>query len=174
MLRLLARAFLTTCLLAWVSARAEDSLPLITHHVGVFHGKKVRYDAAVESTTVADAGGHPAARLVSVAYVASGIKEPDRRAIIFAFNGGPIAASALIHMGALGPRRVFVPDDITADASKFRIVDNPYALLDVADLVFFDPANTGFSRTLPGIDPAGYFSVVADGQQLAAFVLEWS
>jgi carboxypeptidase C (cathepsin A) len=174
MLRLLAPACLTVCLAAFGSARAEDSLPIVTHHAGVFHGKKVHYDAAVEATTVADAGGHSAARLVSVAYVASSIKEADRRPIIFAFNGGPIAASALIHMGALGPRRVFVPDDITADPSKFRIVDNSYALLDVADLVFFDPANTGFSRTLPGIDPASYFSVVADGQQLAAFVLEWS
>jgi len=47
-------------------------------------------------------------------------------------------------------------------------------VLDSADLVFFDPAGTGFSRVAPGVDPESYFSVAADGQQLAQLVIEWS
>jgi carboxypeptidase C (cathepsin A) len=156
------------------SASTPLAVPIDTHHRGVFHGKHVRYVASVEPTTVSDAAGHPAARIVTVSYVVLGTKQPESRPVVFAFNGGPISASAVIHMGALGPKRVAIPDDITAEPSTFKLVDNPYALLDVADIVFFDPANTGYSRTLPGVDPSSYFSVVADGQQLAQLVLEWS
>jgi carboxypeptidase C (cathepsin A) len=45
--------------------------------------------------------------------------------------------------------------------------------LDVADLVFIDPASTGYSRVLPGTVPQAYFSVAADGQQVTAFISNW-
>jgi carboxypeptidase C (cathepsin A) len=145
---------------------------VITHHTGVFDGKKVKYEAIVEPIVVNDTSGKPAARLVAVSYIANAAKG-SHRPVLFVFNGGPIAASDALHMGALGPKRVAIPDDLDADPKTFRIVDNHYTVLDVADLVFFDPAGTGFSRTLNGVDPAGYFSVTADGQQLAQFVIEW-
>jgi carboxypeptidase C (cathepsin A) len=154
-------------------APAGPEQPVITHHSGTFNGRHVDYDAIVERTVVADAGGKPAARLATIAYVATAGAAATSRPVLFIFNGGPIAASFVLHMGAFGPRRVAIPDDLTADAAKFATVDNPYTLLDVADLVFYDPAGTGYSRVLPGVDPASYFSVTADGQELAQFVLEW-
>jgi carboxypeptidase C (cathepsin A) len=45
--------------------------------------------------------------------------------------------------------------------------------LDAADLVFFDPAGTGFSRTLGDTALEDYFSVSADAQQTAAFIAAW-
>jgi carboxypeptidase C (cathepsin A) len=148
--------------------------PVVTQHEGTFNGKRVTYDAAAEPITVADANGKPAARLVVFSYVARNVPDAAARPVVFAFNGGPIGPSAVLHMGAIGPRRVAIPDDITADPAGFKLVDNGYALLDVADLVLFDPASTGFSRVLEGVDPKSYFSNVADGQQLAQLVIEWS
>jgi carboxypeptidase C (cathepsin A) len=73
----------------------------------------------------------------------------------------------------LGPKRINVPADLSAGAGAFRLASNPYCLLDVADLVFFDPASTGFSRVAAGNPPQSYFSVKADGQQTAVFIYDW-
>ncbi len=147
--------------------------PAITRHQGVFNGKAVRYTATIAETVVPNAAGVPAARIVSVAYTADG---GDRvsRPVLFACNGGPIVSSWLLHMLALGPRRLAIPDDLAADPSTFKLVDNVYTVLDVADIVFYDPASTGWSRVLDGTKPQDYYSVEADAQQMAAFVDEWT
>ena len=70
--------------------------------------------------------------------------------------------------------RVAIPDDLKASPATFRSVDNPYTVLDVADLVFFlDPAGTGYSRVLEGVDPRSYFSNNSDAQQLVQLIVEW-
>jgi carboxypeptidase C (cathepsin A) len=155
------------------SKLAGPQLPVITRHSGTFNGKRVDYDAFVEPIVVSNAAGKPAARLVTISYVASGQSDTSHRPVLFVFNGGPISPSSVLHMGAFGPKRVAIPDDLAADPAKFRTVDNTYTVLDVADIVFFDPAGTGYSRVLTGIDPRSYFSVTADGQQLAQLVVEW-
>ncbi|MDX1379491.1 MAG: hypothetical protein R3233_00150 [Xanthomonadales bacterium] len=147
--------------------------PVVTRHTGVFNGKRVNYTATVAPIDVPGADGRPAARIVSTAYVADGAEDPAARPVMFVWNGGPISPSVYLHMGAFGPKRVAFPDDLTTDAAAAPLVDNPYALLDMADLVYFDPAGTGFSRTLPGNPLDAYFSVAADGQQTAAFIAEW-
>jgi carboxypeptidase C (cathepsin A) len=151
----------------------EPHAPVITQHRGTFNGHKVRYTALVEETEVADAKGKPSARLVSFAYIADKVPDRKKRPVMFAFNGGPITASLWVHIGVLGPKRLAIPDDLKADPATFKLVDNPYSILDVADLVFIDPASTGYSRVLPGVAPESYHSVVADGQQVTAFIAKW-
>jgi carboxypeptidase C (cathepsin A) len=146
---------------------------VVTHHSGTFNGRRVKYDAIVEPIIVADAQGRPAARLVTISYLASATKNSAQRPVVFAFNGGPISPSSVLHMGALGPKRVAIPDDLKASPDTFRTVDNPYTVLDVADLVFFDPAGTGYSRVLEGVDPRKYFSNNSDAQQLVQLIVEW-
>ncbi|MDE1150549.1 MAG: peptidase S10 [Azospirillaceae bacterium] len=146
--------------------------PVTVDHSGTFGGRKVAYQSVVEAIDVNDGAGKPDARLVATSYIAKGGMDA-RRPVLFVFNGGPIGASAPLHMGAFGPKRVAVPDDINADPSTFRLVDNVYTPLDVADVVVFDPANTGYSRTLPGVAPETQFSNVADARQLAQLVLAW-
>lgn len=143
-----------------------------TDHRGTFNGKDVKYTASVEPIAVSDAKGAAVARLVAISYVAKNAAAD--RPVIFIFNGGPISPSHILHMGALGPKRVAVPDDLTASPDSFALVDNPYTLLDVADLVFFDPAGTGFSRIAPGVDPASQFGNVADSRQLVSLIAEWT
>jgi carboxypeptidase C (cathepsin A) len=146
--------------------------PIVTRHSGVFNGKRVDYSAAVEPIIVPDATGKPAARLVAISYTAD--HSGPNRPVLFAYNGGPIAPSSIIHMGLLGPKRAAIPDDISADPATFALADNPYSPLDVADIVFFDPAETGFSRPLPGIDFAANFaSVSTDARELTGLVISW-
>ena len=42
----------------------------------------------------------------------------------------------------------------------FGVVDNPYSVLDVADLVFIDPVGTGFSRVIGKGTTADFWGVV--------------
>lgn len=175
-LRLISRgAAGALLLLALAAAAAEVPVrePVVTRHEGVFNGTHVSYRAIVSELVVPDAEGNPGAKVVSTAYVAGNAGDPARRPVLFIFNGGPISPSAYLHMGMFGPRRVHVPDDLSADPASFEVVHNRYTVLDVADLVFFDPAGTGFSRVVEPKDARDYFSVVADGQQTAAFVTEW-
>lgn len=154
-------------------AQAVSHPPAITHHTGTFNGKKILYTATVEGIDVPDAKAKPAAHVVSFSYTADNLNNLASRPVMFVFNGGPITASLWLHVGVMGPKRVAVPDDLNADPSTFQLVDNSYCPLDVTDLVFIDPASTGFSRVLPGTAPESYFSVAADGQQVTVFIAAW-
>ncbi|MEY4239409.1 MAG: hypothetical protein RL339_2010 [Pseudomonadota bacterium] len=149
-----------------VSARAQT---------GTFGGRKLAYSACVERYAAQDASGQPAASLTAISYVARPARKgPANRPVLFVFNGGPIVSSFILHMGAFGPKRLAVPDDISVPLDQFKLVDNPYAPLDVADVVFFDPAGTGFSAVAPGVAPESQFSVTADARQLQQLVLGWT
>jgi len=70
-----------------------------------------------------------------------------KRPLTFVFNGGPGAASAYLHVGAIGPKRVKTNADGTLPAPPTTLVDNPESWLAFSDLVFIDPVATGLSRS---------------------------
>ena len=80
--------------------------------------------------------------MFTTAYVLEGA-EPRQRPVCFAFNGGPGSASIWLHLGALGPKRVVVPDDGTMPEPPYAVVDNPQSWFEHFDLVFIDPPHTG-------------------------------
>lgn len=139
---------------------------------GVFGGKQITYTANLERIGITP-NGLPAADIVTISYIAETDVSPTERPVLFIFNGGPISASLWLHIGALGPKRVSAPEDLSAPLNEFKLVDNPYSPLDAADLVFFDPASTGFSKVTGDGDPSEYFSVEADAAQFAAFAEAW-
>lgn len=145
--------------------------PVVTHLKGRFNGQKIAYSARVEGLDVTDPNGR--ARIVSFSYTRDGVKDVSRRPVTFAFNGGPISPSLWVHLGGIGPYRVAVPDEVGADPASFRIVENEYSPLDATDLVFIDPASTGWSRVAGDTKPTAYFSVKADAQQFVAFIQRW-
>jgi carboxypeptidase C (cathepsin A) len=155
------------------AAQVAPHPTVVTHHTGTFNGKLIHYTATVRSIDVPDGKGKPAARMVSFAYTDDDSHGAASRPVMFVFNGGPITASLWLHIGVMGPKRVAVPEDLAADPNTYRLVDNAYSPLDIADLVFVDPASTGYSRVLPGTAPESYFSVAADGQQVTAFIAAW-
>lgn len=148
-----------------------DHAAVVTRHKGRIGGQTISYTATVEGLSVTTAAAE-GARIVSFAYTRDG-SDPAKRPVMFLFNGGPIVASHYLHIGGIGPKRVAFPDDVTADPSTFALVDNIYSPLDAVDMVFVDPASTGFSRVAPGTDPGAYFSVRADAAQFVAFIRAW-
>lgn len=92
------------------------------------------------------------------------------RPIIFCFNGGPGAASAWLHLGAVGPKRLDVPADGTAPAAPYRVIDNEYSWLSASDLVFIDPVNTGYSRAATPEQAREFFNVTEDINSMGEFI----
>lgn len=105
------------------------------------------YTASAQWQTLYE-NDQPVAELFHVAYTI-GDQDPAQRPITFVFNGGPGAASAYLHMGALGPRRVVFNPDGSLPRPPVQVTDNPESWLSFSDLVFIDPLGTGFSRILP-------------------------
>lgn len=163
---------------ATLVAPVAQASPLIAGDIavpgsGVFGGVELTYTAALERVSIAPGKDLPPADLVTISYVADPRAAPDERPVLFIFNGGPISASLWLQMGALGPQRVFAPEDLSAPLEEYRLVANPHSPLDAADLVFFDPASTGFSRVVDGEDASKYFSIEADAAQFVAFANAW-
>ena len=126
----------------------------------------------------------PAAEIFSISYV----KEPadPGRPVTFTFNGGPGAASAFLHLGVVGPRRIVFPADGSIPAMPLRLVRNDESWLGFTDIVFIDPIGTGFSRVIEPPDageaakkggeahnPNAYFSVRADLEAMCEFIGRW-
>src|SRR5262249_45089401 len=92
---------------------------------------------------------------------------------IFIYNGGPGCASSFLHFGAFGPKRMAsVSDEAIANPST-AVVDNPHTVLDVADLVFIDPPDTGFSRRLDATPPRLFLSIDGDSFAVGQMILHW-
>jgi carboxypeptidase C (cathepsin A) len=156
------------------AATAPAAESFVTRHTGTFNGQKVKYVATVGETVLRDAQGAPTIRFVTTSYVRDGAKDQAARPVIFLFNGGPSSASTWLHMGAFGPRRISPPQDVNAEIPKpYKVVDNAYSLLDVADLVFVDPAETGFTRVQPAAKRADFYQVDGDARSVSGFVEAW-
>jgi carboxypeptidase C (cathepsin A) len=117
-----------------------------THHTLPLLGEEIQYTAI--------AGWQPLyerekaiAEIFHVAYLANNPGSTPRP-LTFVFNGGPGAASAYLHMGALGPRRVAFGPRGTLPKPPVQVVDNQESWLRFTDLVFIDPVGTGFSRAV--------------------------
>jgi carboxypeptidase C (cathepsin A) len=118
-----------------------------TQHQIVLGGNdKLSYEAIADWTLLRKRE-KPIARIFHVAYLAKNRKRTPRP-ITFVFNGGPGAASAYLHVGALGPRRVVFNEDGSLPPPPVQLVDNRESWLRFTDLVFVDPVGTGFSRTI--------------------------
>jgi carboxypeptidase C (cathepsin A) len=93
--------------------------------------------------------------------------------VCFAFNGGPGSSSVWLHLGALGPKRVVVPDDGSAPAPPYAVADNPLTWLAHFDLVFIDPPHTGWSIAAGDDARKTLLSVDGDVAALAEVMRGW-
>ena len=141
-----------------------------TQHELRLDGQVLRYTATVGWLILKDDKDRPIARFGYTAYMQDGIKEPARRPITFAFNGGPGSASIWLHMGVLGPRRVVVNDGGHAPPPPTQLVDNEYSILDATDLVMIDPVGTGFSKPLGKSKGKDFWGVDQDIKSVGSFI----
>lgn len=145
----------------------------VTEHQITVNGQPVSYKAISGETFLRDMAGEPVASIFSFSYLRTDVQDKNRP-VVFVFNGGPGSSSVWLHMGAIGPRRVVLDQEVNpSNTPPFGLTDNPNSILDVADLVFIDPVGTGFSRALNGTDPQTFWGVDEDAESIAQFIELW-
>jgi carboxypeptidase C (cathepsin A) len=151
-----------------------ETLPRLfeTTHTGTFNGVDITYRCLAAETHLPGEDGKPRVNLVSFSYLAEAT-DPATRPVMFVFNGGPGSASLWLHMGAIGPRIIKVPDAEAVGAGPYTVEHNPLCQLDQTDLVFIDPPGTGYSTVLGETKPADVWGVEADGDVVAQFIKQW-
>jgi len=145
-----------------------------TQHSITLDGQKIPYTATASTILLKDEDGTVKATVFSIAYTRDGVKDPGTRPVTFSFNGGPGSASVWVHMGAFGPKRVERDaEGMSSLKTPGRLVDNDLSILDVTDLVFIDPVDTGYSRTAPGQDGNQFHGVRQDVESVSEFIRLW-
>jgi len=140
------------------------SLPIdttvITKHKTTINGQPISYTAQTGTQPVWDEMGKP-------------IASNSERPLLISFNGGPGSASVWMHVAYTGPQ-VLKIDEEGYPVQPYGIQENPFSVLDVCDIVFVNPANTGYSRTIPmsgkDVDKKKFFGINADIKYLAGWL----
>lgn len=149
----------------------KDDLSITTNSVTI-NGTEIKYRATAGTIVMKDEEDKPHATVFFIAYTRLGLSEtnPAARPITFSFNGGPGSSSVWLHLGLLGPRRVFLNEDGGLPPAPYRLVNNDFSLLDESDLVFIDPVSTGYSRPVPGEDARKFHGVEEDLASVGEFI----
>jgi carboxypeptidase C (cathepsin A) len=133
-------------------------------------GQKVPYKVTATTQPVWDEEGKAIAALFYVYYERTDVTNKATRPLVISFNGGPGTASVWMHLGYTGPKKLKI-DDEGYPIQPYGFEDNPQSLIDVADIVYIDPVNTGFSRILDKATPGSkFFGVNADIKYLADWI----
>ncbi|MBB2146942.1 carboxypeptidase [Pedobacter sp. LMG 31464] len=142
---------------------------VITNHTVTIRGKSVPYKATTGTLPVWDEDGKPIAGLFYTYYERSDVQNRENRPLVISFNGGPGSASVWMHIAYTGPVVLNI-DDEGYPIQPYGYKDNSSSILDVADIVYIDPVNTGYSRaTSKDVPGTKFFGVRADIKYLA----EW-
>lgn len=154
----------------------ERKLPVdttvTTQHSVTINGTSINYTAKIGTQPVWDEQGKPIASLHYTYYTRNNVKNRAARPLLISFNGGPGSGSVWMHLAYTGPR-VLKIDNEGYPVQPYGVSHNPYSVLDVTDIVYVNPANTGYSRTIPetgkDVDRKKFFGINADIKYLA----EW-
>jgi len=132
-------------------------------------GKRIPYTATAGTQPVWGNDGKVIASLFYTYYERTDVVDRASRPLILSFNGGPGSASVWMHVAYTGPKILEI-DSEGYPVQPYGVKDNPHSVLDVADIVFIDPVNTGYSRILDkDAKREEFFGVNADIKYLA----EW-
>jgi len=143
---------------------------VVTEHTTTIKGQKIPYKATTGTMPVWDEEGKCIAGLFYTYYERSDIKDRSTRPLVISFNGGPGSASVWMHIAYTGPRLLNI-DNEGYPIQPYGIKENPYSILDVADIVFVNPVNTGYSRAVSkDIPGTKFFGVRADIKYLAEWI----
>lgn len=171
-MKLQSTLFLIFVLFLSVLANAQDRvLPaesaIVSTGEAMIKGKRIPYKVTAGTQSVFNAEGKPSASLFYTYYERTDITDKSKRPFVMSFNGGPGSASVWMHVAYTGPKVLNI-DSEGFPVQPYGVKDNPNSILDVADIVFIDPVNTGFSRILdPKAEKSTFFGVNADIKYLA-------
>lgn len=144
----------------------------ISEHEAQIDGKRLGYTATAGTLIMRDDAGKAIAEFGYTAYVKKG-SNAATRPIMFAWNGGPGSASMWLHMGVLGPQLTVVEDLKVNGKGPFRRVNNPYSIIDKADLVMVDPVGTGYSRAVGDAEGKDFWGVDNDIRSVSDFIVQY-
>ena len=166
----------TFCLVTAFAFGQSRELPvdtvITTQHNATINGASFSYTAQTGTQPVWDENAKPIASLHYTYYTRNNIKDRAARPLLISFNGGPGSGSVWMHLAYTGPK-VLKIDDEGYPVQPYGVNDNPHSVLDIADIVYVNPVNTGYSRTIPAsgkeVDRDKFFGINADIKYLA----EW-
>ena len=145
---------------------------VITNHTVTINGIRVAYSATTGTQPVWDETGKPIATLFYTYYKRTDSGNAATRPLLMSFNGGPGSASVWMQIAYTGPKALNL-DEEGYPVQPYGVHENAYSVLDVADIVFINPVNTAYSRTIPeggkDVDKSKFFGINADIKYLA----EW-
>ncbi len=159
-------------------AEREDELPeralppdtaIASTHEVTIRGHRVPYRATTGTQPVYGEDGKAIAALHYTYYERADVTDRSRRPLVISFNGGPGSGSLWMHLGYTSPVHLVI-DDEGHPVQPYGVRDNGHSILDVADIVYVNPVNTGFSRILNDeVDRETFFGVEAD----IAYLADW-
>ena len=146
----------------------------VVHHSLELPGRTLEFTSTAGAIRLFDDKNSPLTDLAFIAYQLDG-GEPAHRPVTFVFNGGPGFASGWLQVGAVGPWRIPLGGDATVPSASPDPLPNAETWLDFTDLVFIDPAGTGYSRILGNNEEARkrLWSVQGDIDYLAQAIRRW-
>ena len=154
------------------SAHEDEALgetkPEVTHHQITVNGRILKYTATAGRFVLKPENGPAEAAIFFTAYTLDG-EETRTRPLTFAFNGGPGTATAWLHLGALGPKKIKLEKDGGVPSPPYVTVENPETILDRTDLVFIDAPGTGYSRVRADLTRK-FYSVPGDADAFYHFI----
>jgi len=142
---------------------------VVTEHESEIGGETLAYRARAGTLALMDASGQPSAAIFYIAYTRAGT-DLETRPLTFAFNGGPGASSAYLHLGLVGPQVAAFgpqPGGVQPDGARARLRANPDSWIGFTDLVLIDPVGTGWSRAADPEEARRFWSVGADAESIA-------
>jgi carboxypeptidase C (cathepsin A) len=145
---------------------------VVTNHTTTINDTKIAYTATTGTQPVWDEMGKPIATLYYTYYKRDNAGNAAERPLVISFNGGPGSASVWMHIAYTGPKVLNI-DAEGYPQQPYGVHENASSILDVADIVYVNPVNTGYSRAIPPkMDDAAkkkFFGINADIKYLA----EW-
>ncbi len=158
----------------WASSQSRTiavDTTVITNHTTTINGVKLSYTATTGTQPVWNEAGKPIATLFYTYYKKT-TTNSNNRPLVISFNGGPGSASVWMHVAYTGPYVLNI-DDEGYPIQPYGVHENRNSILDVADIVYVNPVNTGYSRTIPEsgdeVKREQFFGINADIKYLA----EW-
>ncbi|ULC60655.1 carboxypeptidase [Flaviramulus sp. BrNp1-15] len=165
---------ITTILVFSQKRKIPTDTTVITNHSTTIKGVNFSYKATTGTQPIWNEKDEPIATLYYTYYERNNIKDKANRPLVISFNGGPGSASVWMHVAYTGPKVLNI-DDEGYPVQPYGVKNNPNSILDVADIVYVNPVNTGYSRMIE--DKEGnlpkretFFGINADIKYLAEWI----
>ena len=154
-------------------APIPDAEVSVTKHTATINNTTINFTAKAGTLQLRDENNKPIALFGFTFYAKDNVTDVTKRPIMFAYNGGPGSSSYWLHMGVLGPKRIVVNDPSNTPAAPYQVVNNPYSVLDICDLVMIDPVGTGLSMPVGKAEFKDFWGVDQDIRSISLFIRQF-